>query len=72
MKNVFLSFVLVGVSTVTSFGGDCSSGRCVAVRNQRVVTVTKNVVRETVVIPKRILTGCTNGVCRNRTVTIVR
>ena len=72
MKNIVLFLVVALSIPVVSFAGDCSSGNCTVVRGRKVVTVTKNIVRETVVFPKRIVSGCTNGVCRSRTVTVVR
>ena len=72
MKNMILFLVVALSLSSLSFAGDCNSGNCVAFRGRKVVTVTKSVVREVVVLQKRIVSGCTNGVCRSRTVTVVR
>lgn len=72
MKNVVFFLVIAFSLSSVSFAGDCQSGNCAVARGRKVVTVTKSVVRETVVLPKRIVSGCANGVCRSRTVTIVR
>lgn len=70
MKNIIIAAgLLVGLVGI-SYGGECNNGVCVQPR--RVVTVTKSVVRETVRLPRRVVTGCTNGVCRSRSVTVVR
>jgi len=70
MKNIIiaasLAFGLFGVS----YGGECNNTTCTQPR--KVVTLTKNVVREVVRLPRRVYNGCTNGVCRSRSVTIVR
>lgn len=70
MKNVMIAVALMMGMVTFSYGGECSSGVCVKPR--RVVTVTKNVVKETVRFPRRVVNGCTNGVCRSRSVTVVR
>jgi hypothetical protein len=72
MKNIVLFLVIALSIPVTSFAGDCSSGNCAVVRGRKVVTVTKNIVRETVVFPRRIVSACANGVCRTRNVTVIR
>jgi hypothetical protein len=72
MKNIILFLVVALSFSSLSFAGDCKSGNCGVSRGRKVVTVTKNVVREVVVFPKRIVSGCSNGVCRSRTVTVVR
>lgn len=70
MKNVLVAAVLVFGLVGVSYAGECNSGVCVQPR--KVVTVTKTVVRETVRLPRRVVAGCVNGICRNRTVTVVR
>jgi hypothetical protein len=70
MKNIIIAALLVFGLVGLSYAGECNGNSCVQPR--RVVSVTKTVVRETVRLPKKIVTGCTNGVCRNRTVTVVR
>jgi len=70
MKNVILGLTLMFTFIGFANGGECVSGYCVQPR--KVVTVTKNVVRETVRLPRRVISGCTNGSCRSRTVTVVR
>lgn len=72
MKNIVLFLVVALSIPVVSFAGDCASGNCTVVRGRKVVTVTKNIVRETVVFPKRVVSGCANGVCRTRNVTVIR
>lgn len=72
MKNCIIALALVFSMLGVSYGGQCVSGECVVVQPRRVVTVTKNVVRETVLFPRRVLNTCTNGVCRSRSVTVVR
>jgi hypothetical protein len=72
MKNIVLFLVVALSLSSVSFAGDCQSGNCLIVRGRKAVTVTKSVVRETVILPKRIVSGCANGVCRSRTVTVVR
>ena len=72
MKNIVLFLVVALSMSVVSFAGDCQSGNCTVVRGRKVVIVTKSVVRETVVLPKRIVCGCANGVCRTRNITVVR
>lgn len=70
MKNIIVALVLVCGMINFSHAGECASGVCVQPR--KVVTVTKNVVRETVRLPRRVITGCNNGTCRSRSVTVVR
>jgi hypothetical protein len=72
MKNIVLFLVVALSIPALSFAGDCQSGNCAVVRGRKVVIVTKSVVRETVVLPKRIVSGCANGVCRTRNVTVIR
>jgi hypothetical protein len=72
MKNIVMALMLMlGFATV-SFAGECANGTCKVVQPRRVVTTTKTVVRETVKLPRRVVTGCTNGTCSSRTVTRVR
>lgn len=72
MKNfVIVAMLAIGMAGST-YAGECSSGNCSVNVPRRVVTVTKNVVRETVRLPRRIINGCVNGVCRSRSVTVVR
>lgn len=70
MKNVLIAAVLAFGLVGVSYAGECNSGVCVQPR--KVVSVTKTVVSETVRLPRRVVTGCTNGVCRSRSVTVVR
>lgn len=70
MKNIIIALVLVCSMISFSHAGECVSGVCVQPRN--VVTVTKNVVRETIRLPRRVISGCNNGSCRSRTVTVIR
>lgn len=70
MKNVVFALMLVIGFASLSYAGNCSNGTCTA-PPRRVVTVTKNVVRETVRLPRRVLGSCVNGSC-SRTVTRVR
>lgn len=70
MKNVILGLVLMFTFIGFANGGECVSGRCFQPR--KVVTVTKSITRETVKFPRRLVSGCTNGVCRSRSVTVVR
>ena len=70
MKNIVIAAVLAFGLVGVSYAGECNSGVCVQPR--KVVTVTRSVVRETVRLPRRVVTGCTNGVCRSRSVTVVR
>lgn len=70
MKNVILGLMLMFTCVSFANAGECASARCFQPR--KVVTVTKSVVRETVRVPRRLVTGCTNGVCRSRSVTVVR
>lgn len=70
MKNILIAAVLAFGLVSVSYAGECNSGVCVQPR--KVVSVTKTVVRETVRLPRRVVTGCTNGVCRSRSVTVVR
>lgn len=70
MKNVVFALMLVIGFASLSYAGNCSNGTCAA-PSRRVVTVTKNVVRETVRLPRRVLGSCVNGSC-SRTVTRVR
>lgn len=71
MKNFVVALMLVLGMISSSFAGECVSGSC-QVQPRKVVTVTKNVVRETVRLPRRVYNSCTNGVCRSRSVTVVR
>lgn len=71
MKNFIIALMLVVGFSGFSMAGDCVNGSC-SVQPRRVVTVTKNVVRETVRLPRRVVTGCTNSSCYSRTVTRVR
>jgi hypothetical protein len=70
MKNIIIAAGLVVGLFSVSYGGECNGVACVQPR--RVVTVTKSVVRETVRFPRRVYNGCANGVCRSRSVTVVR
>jgi hypothetical protein len=70
MKNIIIAAVLAFGLVGSSYAGECANGICVQPR--RVVTVTKSVVRETVRLPRRVYNSCTNGVCRSRSVTVVR
>lgn len=70
MKNCFLALLFIFSASSLSYAGECNNGYCVQPR--KVVTVTKSVVRETVRLPKRVVSGCVNGVCRSRNVTVVR
>ena len=70
MKSALLAIMLVLGFSSFSNASNCSNGTCSAAP-RRVVTVTKNVVRETVRLPRRVLGACVNGVC-NRTVNRVR
>lgn len=70
MKNIIVAMVLAFGLVSVSNAGECSNGVCVQPR--KVVSVTKTVVRESVRLPRRVVTGCTNGTCRSRSVLIVR
>lgn len=70
MTKFILSLIVILSFCATTSAGECTSGSCVQPR--KVVSVTKNVVRETVRLPKRLHNSCANGVCRSRTVTAVR
>lgn len=70
MKNIIAALVLVCGMINFTHAGECASGVCVQPR--RVVVVTKNVVKETVRLPRRWVSGCANGSCRSRSVTVVR
>jgi hypothetical protein len=70
MTKFILSLIVIFSFCTTTSAGECTSGSCVQPR--KVVSVTKNVVRETVRLPKRVYNNCTNGVCRSRNVTVVR
>lgn len=70
MKNIIAALVLVCGMFNLSSAGECASGFCAQPR--RVVVVTKNVVKETVRLPRRVVSGCTNNTCRSRSVTVVR
>jgi hypothetical protein len=70
MKNFILGLIVMLTTFSVASAGECASGYCVHPR--KVVTVTKNVVRETVRLPRRVVSGCVNGTCRSRTVTVVR
>lgn len=70
MKNIVIAAVLAFGLVGVSYAGECNGGVCVQPR--KAVSVTKTVVRETVRLPRRVVTGCTNGVCRSRSVLIVR
>lgn len=69
-KFVIATMLVLGMGSL-SYAGECA-GNCCAIQPRRVVTVTKNVVRETVRLPRRVVSGCVNGVCRTRNVTVVR
>lgn len=69
-KFVIATMLVLGMGSL-SYAGECANNRC-TVQPRRVVTVTKNVVRETVRLPRRVVSGCVNGVCRTRNVTVVR
>ena len=71
MRGFVLSLIIVLGMVSCSFAGECSNGQCNLVP-RRVVSVTRSVVRETVRLPKRAVNSCTNGVCRSRSVTVVR
>lgn len=72
MKN-FIVAAMIAISMIgSSYAGECSSGNCELNQPRKVVTVTKNIVRETVRLPRRLINGCVNGVCRSRNVVIVR
>jgi len=71
MKNFIVALMIVFGMSSLSFGGDCANGICSLPR--KTVTVTKNVVRETVTLPRRVVTSCTNNCrCKTRTRTTTR
>lgn len=71
MKNyIFTSLVFFGL-TGFSFGGDCTNGFCNRASG-RVLSTTKTVTKEVVRLPRRVVSGCTNGKCSSRSVTRVR
>lgn len=70
MKNIITALVLVCGMINISYAGECVAGVCVQPR--KVVTVTKNITRETIRLPRRVASGCVNGSCRSRVVTVVR
>jgi hypothetical protein len=71
MKNIFIALIIVCGICQMSFGGECLNGVCNLPR--KTVTLTKTVVRETVRLPRRVVTGCTNSCrCNSRTVTRTR
>jgi hypothetical protein len=71
MKNLIVALMIVFGMASLSFGGDCANGICSLPR--KTVSVTKTVVRETVKLPRRVVTGCTNSCrCNSRTVTRTR
>jgi hypothetical protein len=70
MKNVIIAMVLAFGLVGVSNAGECNSEVCNQPR--KVVSVTRTVVRETVRLPRRVVNSCTNGVCRSRSVTVVR
>lgn len=74
MKNIIAALVMIVVllSSGVSFAGECGPAGCLVAAPRKVVTFSKTVVRETVRLPRRVVTGCTNGVCRSRNVTVVR
>jgi hypothetical protein len=73
MKNiVFALMIILGFASLST-AGECANGTCTVAQPRRVVTVTKNVVRETVRLPRRFVNSvCTNGSCYSRSVTRVR
>jgi hypothetical protein len=71
MKTFVTAVVLFVGLTGFSFGGDCTNGFCNR-PSGRVLSVTKTVTREVVRLPRRVVTGCTNGKCSSRSVTRVR
>lgn len=70
MKNFMIAIALVLGMFSYSYAGECDN--CVTLKPRRSVTVTKNIVRETVRLPRRVVNSCTNGVCRSRSITVVR
>lgn len=70
MKNIVIAAVLAFGLVGASYAGQCND--CACAQPRKVVSVTRNVVREVVRLPRRVVTGCTNGVCRSRSVTVVR
>jgi hypothetical protein len=71
MKNFVLATLIVLGMSGFSFGGDCANGFC----NRpvgRVLVATKTVVKETVRVPRRIVSACVNGRCNSRTATRVK
>jgi hypothetical protein len=67
MKTITTAVALFVGLTGFSFGGDCANGFCNR-PSGRVLSVTKEVVR----LPRRVVTGCTNGKCTSRSVTRIR
>ncbi len=70
MKNIFVALIIVCGICQMSFGGECLNGVCNLPR--KTVTLTKTVVRETVRLPRRLVTGTNSCRCTNRTTTRVR
>jgi hypothetical protein len=71
MKNFIVALMVVFGMSSLSFGGDCANGVCSLPR--KTVSVTKNIVRETVVLPRRVVSGCVNSCrCKTRTRTSCR
>lgn len=71
MKTVIAAVALFVGLTGFSFGGDCTNGFCNR-PSGRVLSVTKTVTKEVVRLPRRVVSGCTNGKCTSRSVTRVR
>lgn len=71
MKYFAIFFVTVVGLSGFSFGGDCTSGFCNRPAG-RVLSATKTITKEVVRVPRRVVSGCTNGKCTSRSVTRVR
>lgn len=72
MKNFMIVAILFAGMTSYSYAGETCNGNCSVRPSRRVVTATKNIVRETVKLPRKLINGCVNGVCRHRNGVLAR
>lgn len=75
MQNLMIALIMFFSMISFSYAGDCANGNC-NLQSRKVVTTTKQVVRNTTYPIRRVFSGpsCANGTCRSRstTTTVIR
>lgn len=70
MQNAMIVLMVFFSMISFSHAGDCVNGNC-NLQSRKIVTTTKQVVRNTTYPIRRVFSGpsCSNGTCRNRSIT---